>query len=287
VKTSVSHLPKNKIKELNRIIEIITDNATTAKIILFGSHARGDWVADKYKEGHITYEYQSDYDILIVVTSEKLHNDVVLWDNIKQKILRDPEVYTTVNMIVDTIHFVNQKLTEGNYFYVDIINEGILLNDQGNIQLLSPQEYKSLERKDIIQKDYEFWMSKVRAFIKDYLHNMEDGELKNAAFHLSQAVESLYFAVLLVFTGYKPKSHNLEKIEDLVAELLPQGKSIFPKITEEQKALYNILVRAYIDARYSQDFEIEADQLNYLYENTLRLERIVKIECEKKIAKLA
>ena len=35
-------------------------------VILFGSFARGDWVHDIYKEDHITYEYASDYDLLII-----------------------------------------------------------------------------------------------------------------------------------------------------------------------------------------------------------------------------
>ena len=38
-----------------------------AMIILFGSYARGDWVKDIYTEGHITYSYQSDLDIMLVL----------------------------------------------------------------------------------------------------------------------------------------------------------------------------------------------------------------------------
>ncbi len=37
-------------------------------VILFGSYARGNWVEDKYVEKGITYEYKSDYDLLIVLS---------------------------------------------------------------------------------------------------------------------------------------------------------------------------------------------------------------------------
>lgn len=51
------------IKErLSLIVEKIlsvSDNKI-AKIILFGSYARGTWVEDTYVEGHTTYSYQSD-----------------------------------------------------------------------------------------------------------------------------------------------------------------------------------------------------------------------------------
>jgi predicted nucleotidyltransferase len=39
------------------------------KVILFGSHATGRWVEHRDTEGGITYEYISDYDILVITKS--------------------------------------------------------------------------------------------------------------------------------------------------------------------------------------------------------------------------
>jgi hypothetical protein len=44
-------------------------------IILFGSYARGQWVEDIYTEGHITYEYISDFDILVLTRLKKTAKD--------------------------------------------------------------------------------------------------------------------------------------------------------------------------------------------------------------------
>jgi uncharacterized protein len=93
------HLPAKKIKELGTHCGIRYRHGMVEKIILFGSHARGDWVADKYQEGYVTYEYQSDYDILVVVNSEKNKDDIVLWDSIRHKTLNDPDILTTVNLL--------------------------------------------------------------------------------------------------------------------------------------------------------------------------------------------
>ena len=65
MKRSLSHLPKHKQQELNEITSITKANPGVEMVILFGSYARGDWVEDIYTEGHITYEYKSDFDILI------------------------------------------------------------------------------------------------------------------------------------------------------------------------------------------------------------------------------
>jgi len=50
---------------------LIAGKDTIAMIILFGSYARGDWVSDEYIKGHITYSYQSDLDIMVILKKGK------------------------------------------------------------------------------------------------------------------------------------------------------------------------------------------------------------------------
>ncbi len=51
MKKSLAHLPKHKRDRLQRVTEIILDECPTVlMIILFGSHARGDWVEDRHFE---------------------------------------------------------------------------------------------------------------------------------------------------------------------------------------------------------------------------------------------
>ncbi len=64
MKESLEHLPERKRGELARIVSIIRKMAPkTEMIILFGSHARGDWVQDVTVDGLTTYEYSSDFDM--------------------------------------------------------------------------------------------------------------------------------------------------------------------------------------------------------------------------------
>ena len=73
MKDSLGHLPDRKRAELARIVSIIRESAPQAEmIILFGSYARGDWVQDVTTEGNTTYEYSSDFDILVIVQSKSL-----------------------------------------------------------------------------------------------------------------------------------------------------------------------------------------------------------------------
>jgi predicted nucleotidyltransferase len=51
MKTSITHLPANKQAEIKRIKDaLIPKYAEIEMIVLFGSHARGDWKIDEYME---------------------------------------------------------------------------------------------------------------------------------------------------------------------------------------------------------------------------------------------
>lgn len=72
VNDSLNRLPQSKQEELNLLTELLSAFKETEMVILFGSYARGDWTEDQYIEKGITYEYRSDYDILVVLTHEDL-----------------------------------------------------------------------------------------------------------------------------------------------------------------------------------------------------------------------
>ncbi len=271
----------------NKLVEIITKATHIEKIILFGSGARGERVSDKYIEDGITYEYESDIDLCVIVATAKLSNDTALWADVRGQLRAALPSNISVNLIVETSLNVKRLLSEGNYFYLDVFRDGKALYDTGTFVYEQPAAMHIAMRKDLAKREYDFWLSKAEDFLRDYNHNISDKSYNNAAFHLSQAVESLYFTVLLTFTGYKPKSHNLEKIEELVASFLPDIKSIFPRKTAYDIKLFDLLSRAYIDARYKKDYEVSLDELTLLYRLTLSLRDFVIKACNDKLSKFS
>ena len=89
-------------------------------IILFGSYARGDWVEDIYTEGHITYEYISDFDILVLTRLKKTANNFSKQNSVDDLILNRKAVKTPVSVIYHSVAQVNYRLKEGRYFFSDI-----------------------------------------------------------------------------------------------------------------------------------------------------------------------
>ena len=135
MKKSLIHLPQYKRDELKRIVKIIRRQFPSAHmIILFGSYARGQWVEDKYTDAHITYEYISDFDILVLTRLKKTANNHSKQSTVDNLIIQHKAIKTPVSVIYHSVGQVNYRLKEGRYFFSDIKKEGLLLYDSGQIQ---------------------------------------------------------------------------------------------------------------------------------------------------------
>jgi HEPN domain-containing protein len=108
-----------------------------------------------------------------------------------------------------------------------------------------------------------------------------------AAFYLHQATEHAYAALLLVYTGYKPKLHDIEKLGDQVAQCDLHFLAVFPRQTPEQKKRFELLKSAYVDARYKKCYKITLEELEYLGECVKNLHSLVQESCNRKIEELS
>jgi HEPN domain-containing protein/predicted nucleotidyltransferase len=284
MKRSLKHLPKRKQRELADIVSIINEIAQVEMIVLFGSHARGDWVEDTYVEGHTTYEYRSDFDLLVIVRHTGLVRTYGIWNKIDARILRGGWLKTPATIIVHEIDEVNKHLSKGHYFFTDVKKEGILLYDSGEFSLAKERPLTPDERKAEAREDFDKWFTSAKEFYEVYKFSLDKGWYSNAAFLLHQATESFYASVLLVLTHYKPKLHDIEKLAKRAAGLDPRFLPVFPRDTEEERRLFNLLKNAYIDARYKRDYCITQVELEYLGGRVRKLQRVTSKVCKEKIA---
>jgi len=285
VKTSLDHLPESKQAELKKAVSAIHKTMNPEMIILYGSYARGDFVeSDKYQEGHITYEYQSDFDILVLVESEKLASDITNLHLVEQNIKK--EVTTPFGLIIEPVQFVNEKIAEGRYFYADIRKEGIMLHDTNKFKLVKPRALTPEERKRMAEEDYKLWMGKAQEALDAYEDAFNREHHNKSAFELHQITEALFASLLLVFTGYRPKTHDLQKLEEMVAPFSPELKNAFPRDTEANKHLFELLRQAYVDARYKATYTITKEELQTLATQIEALKNLAKTLCIEKIKQL-
>jgi predicted nucleotidyltransferase len=288
-------LPKNSLIIKERLDAIVQEILAAARdqvamIILFGSYAKGTWVRDWYVEGHITYSYESDLDILVVTKSPKYRGlkgasfESDLTKRLERKGLRGKTFGAPwVTFVVEPIKYLNQQLEKSQYFFSDLKKEGILLYDSGEFTLAEPKDLNQEERKQIAKDDLEVWFGSGAEFLLGVDFYTNKSLLNKAAFLLHQATESFYSAILLVFTGYKPRLHDIEKLGSLASNYSDELLKIFPRDTKEQEEIFVLLKSAYTEARYNKNYKITEEQLLYLTKRIEKLKSVTEEICKRRI----
>ncbi|MHC4396744.1 MAG: HEPN domain-containing protein [Planctomycetota bacterium] len=282
MKKSLSHLPKYKRSELKLIVGKIRERIEPEMIILYGSYAHGDYkeqkdLAPDRKSGHV-----SDYDIFVVTSEKKTADNTSLWHNVTKKCDK-LNLSTHVRIIAHDIQFLNIQLAEGHYFFADIKKEGCMLYDSGNYKLARKRKLKPAEQQRIAQDHFGHWFTKAESFFIDFNNAYDREDYNQAAFHLHQATEASYKAILLVFTDYNPNEHYLMILSHMAGKHERGLRNIFPRKTAEQEELFNLLDYAYIGARYDPDYKVTKKQLEYLAKRVKLLQRLTKKICKEKI----
>jgi HEPN domain-containing protein/predicted nucleotidyltransferase len=291
MKTTLEHLPQQNQQEIQTLVKRLLEafkaafSHTTSpakqsgrilKIILFGSYAKGRWVNDP------EHGYVSDYDVLVIVNNEKLVEEYRFWNQVEEQIQQ--EISVPFSPIVHSLTDVNAQLKEGHYFFKDILQDGVLLYDGNHKPLVKPGNLSPVEAKTIAEKHFKLWFHSAISFRLNYGHGMDRSDYKNAAFELHQATERFFACILLVYTNYRPKTHNLIRLLALCVQQEPRFMALFPQDTKYHRRCFMLLKRAYIEARYSEHYAITQEELTWLGEQVTELQSLTEKVCREKIA---
>jgi hypothetical protein len=82
-----------------------------------------------------------------------------------------------------------------------------------------------------------------------------------------------------VRTLYTPKTHNLNRLRALAEDMELSLKQVWPGSNRDEKRAYARLREAYIKARYSREYCVTSDQLEWLLSRIELLKTLVERAC--------
>ena len=289
MKTLFDHLPAGKRKELDLVVSVLREgfaealsrrtmprfrNGKLLKIILFGSYARGDWVEDP--KGR----YFSDYDILIVVNHDDLADLEEFWAGPDQTFLREyaagERLRTQPNFIVHSLDDVNEQLRLGRYFFTDILRDGITLFEEDGFPFVAPEALSPQDAYAETKGYFDEWQTSAAGFLDTARYVARQKRPKEAAFQLHQAAERSYHGLILALTLYSGKTHRLNLLRDRAESLDSRLIGVWPRTNKFERQGFDLIRRAYVEARYSPHYEISGEHLAWLEERVAALQYMVE-----------
>lgn len=285
MKNSIDFLPERKQRDLHELVGLIREEVKdVVMIILYGSYARNTYVElDERRDFGVKTYYISDYDILIVTRKRMGSGLPTIKARINDRFIKGKsiEFQTRPQIINESISKFNNALSEGRYFYVDILTQGIVLYDSGECQLATPRE---LNYSEILQMAEEYYNGKLNRATCHYDYFELDYSKERytyATYNLHQVVEHLLKAIPLVFILYGHKEHELDTLVEKCKAYTLELAKVFPRDTEEEKQLFELLERSYIEARYNDNFVVPKEVVDALVPKVDLLFNIVEDVCQK------
>ncbi len=279
--TNTDHIPEPVRDDLAFAKQWILDKSSTdiAMIWLFGSYARGDFINDRrVDENGVISEYNSDVDVLVVFHGESSTTKERKLTALLGKLQGRAELSAPFHLIQESAERFNSALQQGEYFYQDIVKEGVVLWDD-NFDLASPQELTNPQRRELSIRYFERFFEKASQFHGMFEFNYQRKQRVAAIYNLHQMTEHLFATYLATITLYKPRTHRLFVLRNEVKKLDRHIRKIFPINHEQDNKLFAFLCDAYIDARYKEHYSVDTEVLDRLVGWVESFQHWVHAEC--------
>jgi hypothetical protein len=212
------------------------------------------------------------------------------WGTAEERLIRaytiEKTLHTPVNFIVHSLHEVNDGLSHGRVFFMEVAKDGIAIYEADDRELAAPKPKTPEQALETAREYFEEHVASAAEFLEGYKFYMGRESWKKAAFLLHQATENIYTCALLTLSFYSPYNHNIAFLRSLAEGLDRRLYGIWPEATHRERAMFQKLKEAYTKARYSKHYRISEEELAWLGERVKELGRVVHQVCSDKIAEL-
>lgn len=163
----------------------------------------------------------------------------------------------------------------GHFFANSVFEKGWILWQKDPAPLPLPQSIEDSEAKKENETIYSTAMNRISEFMAGAELYTIRKQYKMAAFMLHQSAEQILITMLIMKTGYRPNTHNIDKLTRYCSMFCPLLHHIFSN-KESDKKLLQLLQKAYIDARYKNDYAITFHELTCLHVKIKKLLEILR-----------
>ena len=86
----------------------------------------------------------------------------------------------------------------------------------------------------------------------------------------------------MVYVLYGHKEHDLKSLLNKSKRHTMELLKVFPRNTKEEKRLFDLLRRAYLETRYNPKFVVTKDEVDAIFSKVERLRSIVEKVCQER-----
>lgn len=180
--------------------------------------------------------------------------------------------------------YAEQQLRDQNLFFVHAcaLSNLIYSNPTKDIDMFDQYNVDEILLNNI-RNNFSKELVKVNGFIEGADFFLEKGNLSQSAFMLHQFIELLFRNLGLFMMGRERKCHSIKEQQTYIKEYVPKLGSLFSTEKDEEQILLKLLDEAYITTRYSRNYHINKEQIQYIREKAEIMYELVGKLFEEKL----
>lgn len=253
------------------LVQRILFAASPVRIFLLGTTFAKYETASIFQSDHLVNNFDYHYYVLVLIS----RNPAINRNNVQDKIETVCQPVTPVTAIVIEVEQFNDWLSQGHPFACFVKAKSMVLFEDKRIDLIDATTTDN-PIHDQLKKDAQLQgLNMVNEFLAGADLFRVRKQNKMAAFMLHQAAESALLSILKIAIGLTVNSHNLDKLVRYCALVTPTVANIFNRNAANEKRLFQLLQRAYIETRYRDDYVIKTPDLLEITSKIKKLQELL------------
>ncbi|WP_158559122.1 HEPN domain-containing protein [Deminuibacter soli] len=263
----------------DQIIPVITQSVPVERIYLTGRQRHKIVVENIFNVFINPSTEESSYDLVVIVSAEERRSENELQDVIENRC----KVIAPVNVLIMALPKFRQLLDVGHPFIFAVTHAAMLLFDSGTITATLnklPDEKEFIEQS---RADITGWSHSATVFLDGAGYYVQAGHPNMSAFMLHQATEHCLIGLIRTMTGYKVHTHNIDKLLRYARSYSLELNGLFPRNTPEEIHLFQLLQKAYVDARYKPTYTITQAEVLIITTRVQKIQTLVQEICHTQL----
>lgn len=193
-----------------------------------------------------------------------------------------------ITLLSHTAEAVADAIASGNPFFIKVIKDGLLLYSSDGIVINTTElpEIDPVGTLNQAEKYAHHHINMSRGFMRSAKECITQGYYKNGLFLMHQALEQMLMGLIRVHTAYRCDIHLISRLLNFCKCFSSKPGAIFPRNTDGEKRMFKLIQEGYNSSRYSSTFEVDAEDVQILFQQVNRLLDLASVMCEKKIQQL-
>jgi HEPN domain-containing protein len=277
METQTSH---RQHQRFSSFIKVLAEKFNPQQIYCFGTQVVLRDKSGCFIEGHTDERYHY---YLLMVTEGRVRIEHSVQDFVNTHFN-----FGTITVLVHGKDTITEALTANNRFFNTVFSSAQVVYSYDGLlspELISP--FIPSESAIKAEKHYSHRMSLADGFLAGASECLIKEQFSVCVFMLHQVVEQTCIALIRVYLAYRAEIHNLHRLLSLCSYFSDKPATLLLSGNKEDERLFDILLRSYSSARYSDNFKVLMEDARLLFHHVEDFLILAKKMCSQKIEALS